>query len=450
MRIHSSANARLAYTRQRQGEAVSSGLVADPQQRYLSQVRRFGRNARLYLLYSLLSGFGMGILRLFFNLYVLSLGHDTALLGLLVAMPPIVAATSALPLGLLGHRIGFRRALLLGGGLMVAAISGIAWSTSVAALVGFALCRGLARTLLEVCNAPFLAENSRAQERTHLFSVQFAARTLSGVFGFLLAGSLPLLFAQVLSVGAEDPLAYRGALMVGAGVFLFALIPLRKTRTQELDRHREPSPGLREAFGSPGLLLRLFAPQVIIGLGAGALVPFLNVFFKGRFGVSDTVLGAIFAGQSLMMGLATLAGPALAHRWGRIRTVVAAQLCSIPFLALLGHAPQFGPAVVGFLARASLMNLGTPLYAAFAMEQVDGKRRATASGLLQMSWQGTRALGAYASGWIQAGPGFPTLFPITIGCYLLASTLIYAFFLHGQRSAPATRSDPGDAPPTGS
>jgi MFS family permease len=416
--------------------------MVDPDRRYLSQLRRFGRNARLYLLYSLLSGFGMGILRLFFNLYVLSLGHSTALLGLLVAMPPIVIATSALPMGWIGHRIGFRRALLGGGGLMVVAIGGVAWSTAVPALIAFALCRGLARTVLEVSNAPFLAENSQAQERTHLFSFQFAARTLSSVFGFLLAGALPALFDLLFGVGAEDPLAYRGALLVGAGVVLLSLIPLSMTRTREIDRQREPSPGLRAMLHSPGSLLRLFAPQVVIGLGAGALVPFLNVFFKAKFGVPDTLLGVVFAGQSLMMGLAILSGPALAHRWGRIRTVVAAQLASIPFLALLGYAPRFGSAAIGFFARAALMNMGNPLYTAFAMEQVEGKQRATASGLLQMSWQGTRALGSYASGWIQAGPGFPALFPITIGCYLLASTLIYRFFLRGRRGSRGSPEGP--------
>jgi MFS family permease len=410
--------------------------MPDGDGRYLSQIRRFGRNARLYLLYSLLSGFGMGILRLFFNLYVLSLGHNAALLGLLVAMPPIVIAVTALPMGLLGHRIGFRRALLLGGMLMVVSIAGIAGSATVPALVAFALCRGLARTLIEVSNAPFLAENSGSRERTHLFSFQFAARTFSSVFGFLLAGTLPALFARAFSVGAEDPLAYRGALLVGAAIFFLALVPLWRTHTAEIDRNRDPRPKLREMLHPPGLLLRLFAPQVIIGLGAGALVPFLNVYFKTKFGVPDTVLGALFAGQSLMMGVATLAGPALAHRWGRVRTVVVAQLFSIPFLVMLGYAPRLSAAVVGFLARASLMNMGNPLYTAFAMETVGRKQRAAASGLLQTSWQGTRAFGAYASGWIQSGPGFPALFPVTIGCYLLASTLIYGSFLRGRTRRP--------------
>jgi len=407
--------------------------VVDEDRGYLALLRRFGRNARLYLLYSLLSGFGLGILRLYFNLYVLALGHDTAFLGVLVAMPPVVIAAGAVPLGLVGQRIGFRRALLAGGVLMVGSMTGIAVSTGAAALIGLSLCRGLGRAFLQVSNAPFLAENSAEAERTHLFSVQFAARTFSSFFGFLLAGILPGLLARGLGVTAEDPLAYRATLLVGAGVFLLALLPLLRTAPPR-SAAPEPAPSrLREAFPPPGLLVRLFAPQVVIGLGAGALVPFLNVFFKTRFGVPDALLGAIFAGQSVMTGLATLAGPLLAERLGAARAVVAAQLFSIPFLGLLGYSPLLTPSVGGFLARAALMNMGNPLYAAFVMERVGERRRAVASGLLQMSWQGTRAFGAYLSGVIQAGPGFPALFPITIACYLAASSMIYAFF--GRRRA---------------
>ena len=99
-------------------------------------------------------------------------------------------------------------------------------------------------------------------------------------------------------------------------------------------------------------------------------MPFLNIFFKQKFAISDTLLGTIFAGQSIAIGLATFAGPLLAERLGKIRAVVFTQLVSIPFLLLLGYSSLFTPAVVGYLIRAGLMNMGTPLYSAFVMEQV--------------------------------------------------------------------------------
>jgi predicted MFS family arabinose efflux permease len=185
-------------------------------------------------------------------------------------------------------------------------------------------------------------------------------------------------------------------------------------------------------FRNPGQLARLFVPQVVIGFGAGVLVPFLNVYFKTRFGLSDITVGFLYAFQSVFMALATLLGPIVAERLRRVRAVVFVQLLSIPFLVLLGYAPLVSLSALGFFARASLMNMGNPLYTAFAMDAVEPERRPTASALMQMSWQGTRSFGSFASGYIQEGPGFSALFPITIGCYLLASGLIYAFFVRSK------------------
>ena len=400
---------------------------------YGTQLRRFQTNARLYLLHSFVSGFGLGILRLLFNFYVLSLGHDRAFLGLLVALPPIVITVAAIPSGMLGHRIGYRSALIAGATLMVASLLGISFSTGAIGLALFAASRGLSRTFLQVSSAPFMAENSDASERTHLFSVQFATRTLANFFGFLLAGILPTLFATLLSIGAEDPPAYRAALWVGAGLFALSILPLLRMKTAPGSDRAEVRPSLREMFRPPGQLIRLFLPQVIIGFGAGALVPFLNVFLKARFGLSDAFVGLLFALQSVVMAAATLVGPILAERLKRIRAVALVQLLSIPFLILLGYAPLVSLSAIGFLARASLMNMANPLYTAFAMDAVTPERRPTASALMQMSWQGTRGVSALVSGQIQQGSGFSTLFPITIGCYLLATSLIYAFFGRGKR-----------------
>jgi len=410
------------------------GLSGD----YLRRIRGFGANARWYLLFSMMSGFALGFMRLLFNLYVLSVGHDASMLGLLVALPPIVITVAAIPMGILGHRIGFRSALIIGVLLMAGALVGISMSTAMIGLIAFSLLRGLSRTLLQVSSAPFMAENSGREERTHLFSLQFAARMFANFGGLLLAGMLPGFVARALDVGAESPAAYRGALLLGAAVYALAVFPLLRIRRESVASGQAEPFRLREMIHPPGLLLRLFLPQVVIGLGAGALVPFLNVFFKTTYGVSDAALGGLFAAQSVVMGLAMLAAPLLAGRLGRVRAVVSVQMASVPFLGLLGYAPILPLSALGFVCRAALMNMANPLYTAFAMDRVTEKQRGTASALMQMSWQGTRAVSALGSGYLQEASGFAALFPITIACYFGASLLIYAFFV---RSSSARQPD---------
>ena len=289
---------------------------------YVSQLRRFQPNARLYLLYSFASGFAMGILRLLFNFYVLSLGYDRVFLGTLVALPPLVIAILAIPAGMLSHRFGLRFTLIVGAALMVASIFGVSMSTAATGLILFSVSRGLGRTLLSVSNAPFMTENSESIERTHLFSVQFATRLAAMFIGSSIAGALPTMVAWIGGVGAEDALAYRASLWICTAVYALAIVPLARLPRVSSSAETHPEAGLRAMFRNPKQLARLFVPQVIIGFGAGVLVPFLNVYFRERFGLSDITVGFLYAFQSVFMAIATLAGPVVAERLRRVRAVV--------------------------------------------------------------------------------------------------------------------------------
>ena len=406
---------------------------------YYQRLQGFNRNARFYLLFTFIHGINFSIYFLFFNLYVLSLGYEPGFLGLLVALPSIVVTVVAIPAGFLGDRIGYKRALLLGMILMLVSIIGIVCFHKPAGLILFGILFGLGNSFVWVINAPFMAANSSEEDRTHLFSVQFAMNTFSGFFGFLIGGSLPLLFANLLGVEAERPVAYQATMLTCVGLILIALLPLLAIRAQ--DGRVGERLRLKSAFQRPTLLTKLLLPQLILSFGAGILIPFLNVFFKQRFAIPDTLLGTIFAGQSIAIALATLAGPLLAERLGKIRAVVFTQLVSIPFLLLLGYFPLFTPAVIGFLVRAGLMNMGGPLYLAFAMEQVEKNRRAAVNGLLTMSWSSGWAMSNWVSGQLQQGPGFGVIFAITCACYLLTSMFTYLFFGRIDRSRPSLEEE---------
>ncbi|MFN3308918.1 MAG: hypothetical protein ACK44E_06885, partial [Anaerolineales bacterium] len=66
---------------------------------YGGKVRAFQPNARFFLLHIVISGAAMGVFRLLFNFFVLSLGYDEALLGNLVTASSLVALLAALPMG---------------------------------------------------------------------------------------------------------------------------------------------------------------------------------------------------------------------------------------------------------------------------------------------------------------------------------------------------------------
>jgi MFS family permease len=176
------------------------------------------------------------------------------------------------------------------------------------------------------------------------------------------------------------------------------------------------------------LLAKLSIPRIVIAFGAGLIFPFLNLFYKERFGVSDAALGWVFGITSVVAALMMFASGILAERWGTIRAMLVARTISTPMMLIIGFVPSFPVVVAAHWIRSGLMRLGEPLYMAFAMEQFDENERATGSSLMRMSWDVGWAAGPALSGLVQVYAGFGPLFVATVVFYALSLTLVYLFF----------------------
>ena len=406
---------------------ISFGVIT----RYLRRLRSFSRNARLYLAGELIIGLGASIYSLFFNLYVVSQGYPRSFLGELQALPSLIALFGAVPAGVLVDHIGRKNALVFSNVVHTLATLGVVLAPSPNWLRLTMIVYGVSWSLWMVSSSPFLVENSTPDERDTLFSAHFGLTTLVGFAGTLVGGFLPSVFGGLWNVDIESPVAY-GATM-GVTVLLFAISAIPVLMIKEGPR---PKTAQARSFlpwrnvRSPKTAVRIFLPNIIISMGAAILIPYMNLFFKETFEIQDRVLGVVFAVSSVVTGVATLASPLLADRWGRIRSLVATQLLSIPFLLATGFVPVFWVAAGAYWVRAALMNMSSPLYEAFAMEQVTEGERATVSGLMGMSWNIGWTIGPYLSGYMQEAPGigFPPIFLITCSLYVLAAVLEKTFF----------------------
>ena len=399
--------------------------------RYLVQFKSFGANARLYLLSEVIVGLSYSIYSLIFNLYVVGRGYPRSFLGELQALPHLIALFGAVPAGVLVDTIGRKRALLLANAGETVAMLGIIVAPDATWLRMSMILFGVSSSLWMVSASPFMMENSKEEERNALFSAHFGLTTLVGFVGTLVGGYLPTLFGGMLGVDVESPMAYAATLGVTVALSVLSIIPVFMIEEQP----RPASARVRSVWpwrnlSNPGLAVRVFVPNIIISLGAAILIPYMNLYFKESFHISDKVLGTVFAVSAVVTGVATLGSPMLAERWGRIRSLVFTQLASIPFLLLIGFVPLPGLAAMAFWMRAALMNMGAPLYEAFAMEQFEERERATISGLMGMSWNIGWAVGPYISGTMQQNPqiGWKPIFVITCLLYVLAALLSKVYF----------------------
>ncbi len=410
---------------------------------YVARVRSFKRNARLYLINVIIAGIAMGVFRLLFNFYVLSLGFDEALLGSMITASSLTALLAALPMGYLSDLIGRKRSLLLSAGLVSASILLMVLWPFAWMFMAMNVVSGLAQSLAGVSMAPFLMENSDEQERTYLFSFSSGLQMAMASAGNWIGGYLPGWASSALEVAATSSQAYGAALFIIAILYITSLLPLLLLRPSgQHGAERSIFAPLSYARHHPILLGKLILPMLVTSIGAGLIMPFMNVFFRVVHHQPDPVIGSLFAWGSLAMGLGLLIAPALADGMGKIQLVVITQGLSIPFLILLGFAPWFWVSALAYYIRLALMNMSGPVYQTYVMEHVEPESRAMVASLVSMAWNFGWAFSPTISGWLQVQYGFDLPFAGTIILYVISVALYWGFFWYRGKQ-PLSAALPG-------
>jgi len=415
-------------------------MLASIRTHYIEPIRSFNRAARLFLLMMLIYGIIYSGWQLFFNFYILQNGFNRDFLGLVNSLPFAASFIFGIPLGRLSDRIGRKAALIIGFLFYsITLLLEITFRQSTLIVIS-AFLSGVFNMLFIISQAPLMVKLSDKHNRTMLFSLNYGLQTIAGAVGSLFAGQLPALFGTILRVNADSATAYQAVLVVTILLGMTALIPvwiMKEPRTSQSvrasvtaqDDASSSLPSKRPAPGLTALTLKMIAPQVLLGFGAAILIPYMNVFFKYSFNISDSLLGILFAVSSAMIGIGTLVGPRLATRLGgKVRAMVATQASSLVFLLLTGFAPVLWLSAIGYLMRTALMNMASPLYTAFCMEHTPEHQQGFVNSVLNLSWNLGWAVGPFVSGVVQQNYGFAPLFVATAVLYFFAIILQWQFF----------------------
>lgn len=391
-------------------------------QSYLQRIKGFSRNARLYLIFIALGQISLGAYQVTYNLYLRSLEYSVATIGLLVFVETLASGLSALPAGIFSDRFGRRRslfyAIILSG---LAAFGQISFTQTLPLLLCFNFLRGASTTLKQISQSPFLMENSKPEERVHLFSANQALSTMASVLGNTFGGALPALLLPQPFINGIEVNALRWTLAISIGFYFLAAIPVYFI--QENERTYKPRPALTElAVAIKTQRVRQFALfQGIIGLGAGMVVPFFNVFLRDQLGATSAQVGSIMAMSSIVLTVGVLISPILAERLGKVRAVYTTQMLSLPFLLSAGYVPNLTIVAVAYWLRMALMNMSSPISNTFSMEMLDPRQRATANSLFNMTNHILRAIGGAIGGFMMDRFGLSSPYIVTAGLYLCAS-----------------------------
>lgn len=397
---------------------------------YLNRVRQFTPNARRFLVFQFFLSVNTGIYGVLFNLYLMKLGYTEDFLGILLSVVYLSAGLSALPVALLCDRIGRRKTLILASIVLAAGLALLYTITSGWTLVFASMLYGIATGAEAVASSPFMAENSSREERIHLFSMNSTVNMASMVLGSLVGGIVPGLLVIMTGKDMATVLQYRYTLYLSLASVLITVLPLLLIRERERPRQNRLE-RLRLVAGvirTPNVQ-KLVIVNILIGVGAGLVVPFFNVYFQNVLSASTSQIGVIFSVGQVVMVAGLLTIPLLTERIGKVRTIALTQLISIPFLILIALTTNLYVAAFAYVMRMLLMNMANPAISSFNMEIVSERERATVSSLTQTGWYLFYAVSTCLSGiWMSEG-NYLLPFMVTCVVYAAAAVAYYAFFL---------------------
>jgi predicted MFS family arabinose efflux permease len=204
------------------------------------------------------------------------------------------------------------------------------------------------------------------------------------------------------------------------------------------------------------LIRRVLFPNMLIAVGAGLTIPFVNLFFNSVFKLDSehfSLIGAITAG---IVFLSTLVIPIIRRRFGFKVAILIPQSLAIFFLIVLAFTQIASAyswaiylAIAAFMLRQPLMNMAGPVTSELGMKYVGPRNQELISAMSSSIW---------SASWFISSKVFQVLrrmdleyyqiFFITAGLYAIGVGFYYLLINDYLRKKPETgdSSLPQDLP----
>lgn len=173
------------------------------------------------------------------------------------------------------------------------------------------------------------------------------------------------------------------------------------------------------------LIVQVITPTLIISIGAGLTIPFINLFFYSVFDM-DFDRFSIFGGLSaFLVMIAVMFVPLLKRKLGYRMSIMGTQFLAIFFLVILAFTEHFRSvsgilylALFCYLIRQPLMNMAGPMISELSMRYVREKNQELVSALNSSIWSASWFISAKIFQYLRAGD-------MAYGSIFLITALIY-------------------------
>jgi MFS family permease len=357
-------------------------------------------------------------------------GMSVTNLGAILTTFGLTTVIFSIPFAILSDRHGRKLLMLVGSViatfvLIIPGFTSDFWLLEVSAVLG-----GLGEAMFQATWNAYLADTTSGDSRAAAFSLSFVTFTIASGVGSVVPAFFPFIPLTLLN-------AHRVALValgiLGLGTSFSVLRWADDIKPKASRRGILPRKSL-------GIIMKFSTANMMIGLGAGLIIPLIPTWFYLRFNETDVFSGPLIAVSNLAMGLAAVSSPGIAKRIGLVRGIVTTQILSTLFLFAMPFAPIALVAGPLYVVRAMLMNMSSPLSDTFLMNLIAEDERATASSFNVVIWRLPNAASTVIGGSLLNSGQLSIPFYLCTVLYVSSIALFYALFRNAEKAVPATNT----------
>lgn len=254
---------------------------------------------------------------------------------------------------------------------------------------------GISFMILNVCGLPYIMRSAPEEVVSEAISLSFSTWSLATIA----SGALINILSQLKEVaigGITIPLDEYHIMLVIISIsslaFVFVLF-MREAKPRSISSNFFNNLKALRSDYDWIIIGRVLFPNMLIAIGAGLTIPFVNLFFNSVFKVDSDTFSLIGAGTAGIVFITTLIVPIIRRKFGFRVAILIPQWIAIFFLVILAttqlaqaYSWAFYVAIAAFMLRQPFMNMAGPTTSELGMKYVGSRNQELISAISSSIW----------------------------------------------------------------
>ena len=290
---------------------------------------------------------------------------------------------------------------------------------------------GLGMMLMRVCSLPFIIRNTSSDNSTEALSLSASTWALATIFSGIIISGLD--WINNFSLGSWILYFNERSILwiitfLGVSSIFFAL-----SITEKEHDSSDRDANILSLYKNYDwiIIIKALSPLIMISIGAGLTIPYVNLFFNSVFNLSSSEFSILGSITAFLVFTFSLLVPSIRKKYGYWFTIVAVQALSICCLVIMALMELYVTysfaliiALIAYIFRQPLMHMAHPASNELLMNYVGKRNQELISALSSSLWSASWFISAKVFEWLRLLDfRYYEIFLITAGLYIIGNIL---------------------------